>query len=212
MRSSQIFRRFCARAMAFLLATAGFLLLAAVNAPRAAAADAPAAQRTANQVTADALPTVQINGVVWDQAIVGNTVYAGGQFTSARPAGSAAGQNETPRANLLSYDITTGNLITSFAPSLNGTVKVLALSPDKSRLYVGGSFTTANGVQRNRIAAYSTATGQLVSTFNPNLDAQVRGITVTNTAVYVGGIFSRANGVARSRLAAFNPTNGALLG
>ena len=142
---------------------------------------------------------------------MGDTVYAGGEFTSARPAGAAPGQNETPRGNLLAYDITTGNLITSFAPTLNGAVNALALSPDKSRLYVGGSFTTVNGVQRSRIAAYSTATGQLVSTFTPNLDAQVRAITVTNTAVYVGGIFSRANGVARSRLAAFSPTNGALL-
>lgn len=194
---------------AFTLATAGLVAVAGLPAQ---AADAPIGQRAANQVTADALPTVQINGVVWDQAVAGTTVYAGGQFTAARPAGSAAGQNETARGNLLAYDITTGNLVTSFAPALNGVVNVVALSPDKSRVYVGGSFTTANGVARNRIAAYSTATGQLVSTFNPNLDAQVKGITVTNTAVYVGGIFSRANGVARSRLAAFNPSNGALLG
>ena len=38
----------------------------------------------------------------------------------ARPAGAAAGTQETPRNNLLAYDIRTGELITSFAPSLNG--------------------------------------------------------------------------------------------
>lgn len=198
--------------MAGALVTVGLVAATAVTGPAAYAADAPIGQRTASQVTADALPTVQINGVVWDQAVAGNTVYAGGQFTAARPAGSAAGQNETARGNLLAYDITTGNLVTSFAPALNGVVNVVALSPDKSRVYVGGSFTTANGAARTRIAAYSTATGQLVSSFAPSLDAQVKGITVTNTAVYVGGIFSRANGVARSRLAAFSPSNGALLG
>ena len=42
-------------------------------------------------VSAAALPTVQINGVVWDQVIVGNRVYATGQFTQAAPGGRRAG-------------------------------------------------------------------------------------------------------------------------
>ena len=118
----------------------------------------------------------------------------------------------TPRANLLSFDLTTGNLNTSFAPSLNAQAVVVTASPDGSRIYVGGSFTTADGQQRDRIAAYSTATGQLISSFAPNLDATVNAITATNTTVYVGGNFSTANGVARSRLAAFSAADGSLLG
>ncbi len=173
---------------------------------------APVQQRSADNVTADALPTVQIDGVVWSQAIVGNTVYAGGSFANARPAGAAAGTNLTPRSNLLSYDLTTGNLNTSFVPSLNGEVKSVAASPDGSRIYVGGSFTTANGQTRNRIAAYSTATGQLITTFAPTFNASVYSIVATNTTVYVGGIFGYVNGVARSRLAAINASNGALTG
>ena len=56
----------------------------------AAAADTPSgpppiAQRSAQGVTADALPTVQIDGVVWSLAVVGNTVYACGNFANARP-------------------------------------------------------------------------------------------------------------------------------
>ncbi len=72
---------------------------------------------TNDMLSADALPTVQIDGVVWSQAVVGNTVYAGGRFNNARPAGAAAGTKLTPRGNLLAYDITTGNLVTSFDPS-----------------------------------------------------------------------------------------------
>ena len=50
-----------------------------------------AAQKADQTVSADALPTAQIgNGVVWDQAVVGNTVYVAGSFSTARPAGSAA--------------------------------------------------------------------------------------------------------------------------
>ena len=172
----------------------------------------PIAQRSAQGVTADALPTVQIDGVVWSEAVVGNTVYAGGSFANARPAGAAPGTSLTPRNDLLSFNLTTGNLNTSFAPSLNAQAEVVTASPDGSRIYVGGSFTTADGQQQDRIAAYSTSTGQLISSFAPNLDATVNAITATNTTVYVGGNFSTANGVARSHLAAFSAADGSLLG
>src|SRR5687767_3875264 len=60
------------------LLAAGTITLA-TTAP-AAADPAPVAQRSAEGVTADALPTVQINGVAWDQVVVGDTVYVGGSF------------------------------------------------------------------------------------------------------------------------------------
>ena len=110
------------------------VVVAAVMAPAAAADPAPQAQRSASSVTGDVLPTVQIDGVVWSQAIIGNVVYAGGQFNNARPAGAAPGTNLTPRGNLLAYNLTTGALITSFAPVLNGQVKTVAASPDGSRI------------------------------------------------------------------------------
>jgi PKD repeat protein len=180
--------------------------------PSSAGADTvPPDAGTPPTVSADALPTVQVDGVVWTQAVVGNTVYAGGTFTTARPAGSAPGTNTVTRNNLLAYDIRTGALLSSFVPNLNGQVLAIAPSPDGSRIYVAGEFTQANGVNRYRIAAYSTSTGALVTTWAPALDFRARALAVTTTAVYVGGAFSTANGVARTRLAAFNPTNGALL-
>jgi PKD repeat protein len=175
----------------------------------------PIAARPPGAVTADALPTVQIDGVVWSQAIVGTgstaTVYAGGSFANARPAGAAAGTNLTPRSNLLAYNLSTGNLVTSFAPSLNAVVKTVVASPDGTRIYVGGNFTTADGgVTRSRIAAYSTATGALITTFKPIMSSQVNSIVATNTTVYVGGIFTSAAGQTRDRLAAFNASDGSL--
>ena len=162
-------------------------------------------------VSADLLPTVQIDGVVWSQVVVGNNVYAGGAFGTARPAGAAAGVGTVERKNLLSYDITTGVLNSAFVPKLNGSALVVAASPDGSRVYVGGNFTIANTVTRQRIVAYDTATGQVVQSFAPTLDSSVNAIHVTDAAVYVGGSFTTANGVARSRLAAFSPADGALL-
>ena len=99
----------------------------------------PLVSATSAGVSARALPTVQIDGVVWSQAVVGNAVYAGGSFAHARPAGAAPGTQLTPRANLLAYDLTTGALMSSFAPSLNSDVKAVAASPDGSRVYVGGA-------------------------------------------------------------------------
>ena len=194
-----------------LVSSSLFAVSLVVGAQAAFADPGPIQQRSASSVTADALPTVQIDGVAWSEAIVGNTVYVGGKFANARPAGSAPGQNQTPRGNLLAFDVTTGNLITSFAPNLNAQVTDVVASPDGSRIYVVGSFTQADGVARNRIAAYSTATGQLLS-FAPYVDATVNAVIATNSTVYVGGIFSNANGVARSRLAAFDATTGALTG
>ncbi len=207
--ASTLAKRIGAVATVIALVASGVVVSAAL-APAALADPQPVSQPLASTATADALPTAQIDGVVWSQAIVGNTVYAGGQFNNARPAGAAAGTNLTPRGNLLAYNINDGTLVTSFAPSLNGVVKSVAASPDGSRIYVGGTFTAANGATRYRVAAYSTATGALVANFNPAMNGPVYTIAVSNTTVYLGGSFTTANGVARTRLAAFQVSNGAL--
>jgi len=170
----------------------------------------PANSATPTTVTADALPTVQINGVAWAQVVVGNTVYVAGKFTTARPAGAAAGTQETVRNNMLAYDIRTGALITSFAPNLNAQALALAASPDGSRVYVAGDFTTANGQTRRRVAAYSTATGQLITDFAPSVSGQVRALAATNDTVYLGGSISAVGTTSRTSLAAVS-AKGALL-
>ncbi|UOX99768.1 PKD domain-containing protein [Blastococcus sp. PRF04-17] len=180
-------------------------------APGTAGADTQPLTGTPATVAADALPTTQINGVAWAQAVVGNTVYVGGNFSTARPAGAAAGTQETPRANLLAYDIRTGELVTSFAPVLNGQVLAVASSPDGSRLYVGGDFNQVDGQVRNRVAAFDTATGALVPTWRPNINSQVRAIAATNETVYLGGSISAVGGVSRTRLAAVAAADGSLL-
>ena len=67
-------------------------------------------------MTADALPTWQINGVVWSQAIVGDIVYVTGSFTRARPPGVAAGgAGEVVANNIFAYRLSTGDRVTTFA-------------------------------------------------------------------------------------------------
>ncbi|AXE39668.1 PKD domain-containing protein [Acidipropionibacterium virtanenii] len=172
----------------------------------------PVRARSTDHVTADPLPTVQINdGYVWAQTTIGTTVYAVGQFKNVRPAGAAVGTNLTARSNILAYDITTGDLITAFAPTVNGVIKAVAPSPDGKRVYIGGSFTSVNGQARSNFAVLDAATGQLVSGLAPSVGGTgVYAITATADAVYVGGLFTQANGVARRNLSAFDTSTGAL--
>ena len=200
-----------AAALAGLAALATVLGAAAPAQSATSGKVSPVKARTSETATTDSLPTAQIgDGVVWSQAIRGGKVYAGGEFTTARPPGAAPGTNEVRRTNLLSYDIRTGQL-TGWRPRPNNTVHVLAVSPDHKRLYVGGAFTSIGGASRNRIAAFDIATGKLVARFHPSLNSQVRAIAATNTRVYVGGMFGVANGHPRTRLAAFRASDGALL-
>ncbi|WP_157430517.1 LamG-like jellyroll fold domain-containing protein [Actinomadura macra] len=175
-----------------------------------AGADIDPPSGTPPTVSADPLPTWQVNGVVWSMTTVGTTVYATGNFTKARPPGTATGgAGEVTRNNILAFDLTTGNLITSFAHSLNGQGLRIVASPDGKRVYVGGEFTQVDGKARQRLAAFDTATGALVEGFAPQVGSIVRGIAATNSTVYFGGNFFNVNGKSRTRLAAVNASTGA---
>ena len=179
-------------------------------APDANADTLPTAPEPAT-VSNDALPTVQIDGIVWSQVVIGNTVYVGGKFSNARPAGAAAGTNLTPRANILAYDITTGVLIDSFAPTFNGQIQSLAASPDGTRLYAAGDFTNVNGTNKYRAVALNPTSGAVIGSFSPGFNSRTKAVIATNDTVYFGGSFTNVSGVTRTRLAAVSASNGAVL-
>lgn len=193
------------------VAAVAALAFGGIAVPVASADTAPAAG-TPETYTADALPTVQIDGSVYAQEVVGNTVYVGGSFAKARPAGSPAGSNETARANLLAYDLTTGALISSWNPGTNGTVLDIKKSPDGSRIYVAGMFSQAAGAWRYRVAAFDTTTGALVTSWAPAANGRIDGIAVTGSTVYLAGEFTTINGAQRTKVAAVSSSTGALTG
>ena len=131
------------RARAVMISVLALMLGIAMSAvdgsahPAEAAGVSAVASRGAAGATADALPTVQVNGIVWTQVVVGNTVYAAVVHHRAT-GGRRAGEERRAASNLLAFDIRTGELITVFAPSVNGAVRALAASPDRKTLYIGG--------------------------------------------------------------------------
>lgn len=163
-------------------------------------------------MTTDALPTAQINGVVWTQVMIGDLVYAGGEFTSVRPAGAAVGVDETPRKNLVAYDITTGEMADGFEPgAFNGAIKALAVSKDKKTLYVAGDFTRVGSVARGHLAALNATTGALKSK-TPSFNNAVNALAVNSKTIYAGGAFTKAGGKSHTRLAAVKIETGKVKG
>ncbi|RUR03471.1 PKD domain-containing protein [Labedella endophytica] len=193
--------RRAARLVALVGVTVSAVVLSMLSLQPAVADTLPLAG-TPETVSSDALPAPQIDGVVWDQAVIGNTVYVAGKFETARPAGSAAGANTVVRKNFLAYDLTTGALL-PFAPRFNQQVKALATSPDGTRLYAGGYFTTVNDTARSYIAAFDIP-GNSLSTFAPKLNRRVEAIVATNATAFVGGAFTAVGTTERLRGAAFS--------
>ncbi len=162
-------------------------------------------------LSATASSSWQTNNTVWSEAAANGNVFVGGQFTSVRPPGDPSGTGEVARTYLAEFNASTGALVTSFDPTLNGEVTALAVSPDGSTLYVGGSFTHANGSNRGYLAAFSTSTGALTS-WNPSATGGVLSIapSPSGSAIYIGGNFGKLGGQVRTRAGAVT-ASGSLL-
>jgi hypothetical protein len=146
------------------------------------------------QVMDDATIT---SAAVYALAQSGGTGYAGGTFRTVRNASRTIAYT---RYNLVSYNATNG-AVNAFAPNLNGAVWGLAASGNA--LYVGGHFTTANGVARRGVVKLDGTTGAVDPAFNAALPSgKVNELRLVNGRLIIGGTFPK-------RLAALNPTTGA---
>ncbi|WP_319461839.1 hypothetical protein [Micromonospora sp. RTP1Z1] len=147
-----------------------------------------------------------LDGTVYRILQIGNRVYLAGSFTKVRNAGTTA---DLAMARLIAFDATTGRIDTAFRPVVNGTVKALAASADGRSLYIGGSFTSVNGVAAPRVARIDAATGARVAGFAPAaLNNQVNDMRLVGGRLIVGGAFQTVAGVTRRGLAALDAATG----
>jgi hypothetical protein len=143
------------------------------------------------------------SGAVYKFVQVGGTMYAGGTFSSvSTPAGVSPGGTYA-RSNLVAFNATTG-VVTSFAPNVNG--QVWGLASDGTSLWIGGTFTSVNGVARRGVAKLNPASGAVDTAFNANLASG----KVTELALVGGRLF--AGGTFPGKLRALNPATGANTG
>lgn len=146
-----------------------------------------------------------LNGSVTSLAASGGVVAAGGYFTHF---------GAVPRDGLAAVDLVTGDL-TSLAPSIVADdfslTVISALEIAGDTLYLGGAFTSVNGVARTNLAALDVRTATLLP-WNPVANDFVESIVTVGGTAYVAGQFTTIAGVARHSLAALDATTGADLG
>ncbi len=149
--------------------------------------------------------TGRVNGRVAAMALVGGTLYVGGEFTHA--GAGAGGLMPDARVNVAAFAATDGALLPGGPSGADGVVTAMAASG--GTLYAGGEFATFGGAARARLAAYDTQ-GNTVTPWNPSADAAVRAIvpSTDGSVVFVGGAFAQAGGAARAFVAQIDAATG----
>jgi hypothetical protein len=133
----------------------------------------------------------------------GGTMYAVGSFTSIKQKSTVYTRN-----NAFSFSATSPYTVTSWNPDVNGTVNSIAFSPDCSTAYLGGKFTSIGGTTVKNIAAVSTSTGAVISTFTSNASAEVETLLMYNGHLLTGGYFKTINGSKNAYMASLSPSTG----
>jgi hypothetical protein len=171
--------------------------------PAAAAATAPV-----RPTAASGIPHLATSGTdgsverVRQLLQCGGTMYAVGMFSSIQRGTAVYARN-----NAFSFNATTGAM-TSWNPNVNGRVNAVALSPDCSTAYLGGTFTAVHGTTARKLAAVSTTTGAVNPAFAHGASAMVDTLVRARGRLLVGGRFTSINGSGRPYLASLNPQTG----
>ena len=142
------------------------------------------------------------DGTAYSVDIAGNTVFVGGEFDAAEK-----GNQSSPRSNVMAVERTSGNLL-PFVADTNGLVR--AVISDGINTYIGGEFTTVNGVPRGRLAKVNAATGALDTSFTPTIPTVVTDLLIVGNKLYVVGSFGQVNGVQRRGAVLLDKRTGAL--
>lgn len=161
-------------------------------------ASSPALAAPVNPVPA---PSVTFNGEVLATAYWGNTIFVGGDFTTA----TSNGKNVS-RSRLAAVDARSGALL-PWNPGADA--RVTALTADGSGVYLAGSFHKISGTNRDNLAKVSHS-GTLQNSFKHSISGTPYAIGVGHGRVYLGGSITSVNGQERRGAAAFDASNGAL--
>jgi hypothetical protein len=151
-----------------------------------------------------ALAGTDTNQYVRQLVPCGSTMYAVGTITTLTQGGATY-----RRTGAFSFSAVAPYTLTSWAPSINGTVNSIAfVNGDCTQAYIGGKFTTVNGTAVQNLAKVSTTTGAVDPTFKHSAAGEVGSMLGVNGHVFVGGWFTRINNNTNPYFASLNPTTG----
>lgn len=174
-------------------------------APAAVAAPSHDLTSVVSDDPVDFTPHVTSGGTVRSFAEVGDVVVAGGTFTQVSQSGT-----DFARENIVAWNRTTGEILTSFAPRLNGGVSDVIRVPGEEAVIVTGFFTEVDGVEQRYLTKLELD-GSIATGFSARADRPIWGAAIAGTTVYVGGQFNGLTGLARKRFGAFDVRTGETL-
>jgi hypothetical protein len=183
------------------------LVVTAVLAATWTAIPAQAATGPVSSTPAAGTPQLNTTGTteqVRQLAQCGGTMYAVGSFTSIKRYSTVYARN-----NVFSFSATSPFQVTSWNPNVNGVVNSVAFSSDCSVAYLGGKFSSVGGTAVNNIAAVSTSTGAVITTFAHSASGQVETLLRVGSHLLTGGYFTAVNGSsANPYFTSLNTTTG----
>jgi hypothetical protein len=130
---------------------------------------------------------------VWAMTKVGPYLYLGGEFTKFTQKKDRFGNQISPaytRNHVAKVSAASGTVDAAWDPDANGTVKSIAASPDGSRVYIAGDFTTlrAGTVPRPGLASIAVVGNGQVYDWQPAVGkASALAVSPDSSRVYVGG-------------------------
>jgi hypothetical protein len=135
-------------------------------------------------------------------AVSSNTVYAGGDFTTA---------GGVPASYIAQWN---GGSWSALGSGMDRKVRALAVSGNT--LYAGGDFTLADGASANHVARWNGASwlplSSGVSATGSSGDGWVYALAASDDALYAAGYFRNAGGVAATNIARWNGNSWSALG
>ncbi len=139
------------------------------------------------------------NGTVYTIVRSRDKVYIGGDFTRVGPYTGSG----------VPISSSTGTTVPAF-PKINGGSVYASCSDGMGGRFVGGQFTSIDGIKRRNIA-HILSSGNLDSAWNPDVRGSVNSLALSGITVYVGGGFSQIGGQDRNGIAALNAITGNVL-
>ncbi len=201
---SGIIRRACAAAV---VAATVLGLQIGYSAAAHASGNSTAQSQIVSAAASTATPDIS-DGIVYAITQVGTRMIVGGSFTTVANHGSTA---TVTRNYILAFDATTGLIDTGFVPALDGVVESITPGPSADTVYVGGLFSTVNGVKSKGIVLLSTVTGQIVNGWKPAaMDGGVYTVRLAGGRLYIAGTFVTLNKIQHQGIGTLNPLTGAL--
>lgn len=159
-----------------------------------------------NITTGEVTPlNISINGAVlcMNQPTPGDeTIIIGGSFTQV------GGETHVGLARI---NLTTGTVDPNFNFNIDSTIFDFQVNSlvTAGVLYIGGQFSTLNGLPRQNLAAINVSANEVFPFWTPSANNMVKAMARDdNNYIYIGGMFTEVNGEPQKGFAALSGVSG----